>query len=322
MITRRKVLAALGAMPALLTCRSALADTFPSRPIKIIVGFPPGGSSDTVVRLLAEKLQSRLNVSVLVENKPGATGTIAVRQVARSEPDGYTLAYGTSSTHAIAPLFDSEIGYDPIKDFTPLTLLNRSPMIIVANDSVPVNSIPDFVALAKSRGDRPLTYASPGEMSSQNLAMKIVADKMGIRLQHVPYRGSSPALVDLLGGRVDLMIDNIPVLLTYIQANKVKTLAVSSRDSAPQLPKVPPLSQFDVDIDIRSWGGVVGPANLPQAVAQRLSREMADALATNELREAIFSAGSTPQGGSAQSFAEFIVRERNIWMTAHERGVI
>lgn len=322
MTTRRELLKMLSAVPAMLVGSRALANAFPTRPIRIIVGFPPGGSSDTVVRLLAEKLQARLGVTVMVENKPGATGTIAVRQVARSEPDGYTLAYGTSSTHAIAPLFDPAIGYDPIKDFTPLTLINRSPMVIVANPTVPANTIPELVELAKTRADEPLTYASPGEMSSQNLAMKIVADKVGIRLQHVPYRGSSPALIDLLGGRVDLMIDNIPVLLNYLQAGKIRPLAVSSQDSAPQLPEIPPLSRYGIDIDIRSWGGVVGPVNLPADVAQRLSTEMAAALASADLREAIFNAGSTPQGGDAESFAKFILRERNGWLAAQQRGVI
>lgn len=296
--------------------------SYPSRPVRIVVGFPPGGSSDAIVRLVAESLQRRLGTTVIVENKPGATGVVAARQVARTDADGYTLLYATSSSHAIAPIYDADIGYDTERDFCPLFLLNRASMAILTRPALAVRSFDELIALAKSRSSEPLTYGSPGELSSQNLAMRILARALDIPLHHIPYKGSAPALIDLIGGQLDLVIDNVAAPLPHIRTGRVIPLVVTANQRTPQIPDVPCIGESGLDLDLRSWGGLVAPAGLDPAIQAFLSQKIEEVLQERRVNEAIEQSGSVTGTVGGEQFRAFMEAEASRWKNARQEGAI
>jgi tripartite-type tricarboxylate transporter receptor subunit TctC len=296
-------------------------DNYPARPIRIIVGFPPGGSSDNTVRLVADALQKQLGQSVVVENRPGASGAIAAKAVASMAADGYNLFYATSSSHAIAPNLNSRIGYDPLQDFAPITGLGRGGLVLSAGAQVPVANLQEFVAFA--RANPGMTYASPGHASSQHLAMVLFAQENGLQLTHAPYRGSSPGLTDLIGGHVPFMIDNVLAPLPHIRSGKIKAIAVTGIERSHLLPEVPTINESGLPgFDVQAWGGIVAPAGTPPDIVERLNREINKALQIPAIREAILAGGSTPQGGPAAEFARFIARESERWKSVVESNGI
>ncbi|CAM3938683.1 Bug family tripartite tricarboxylate transporter substrate binding protein [Bordetella tumulicola] len=287
---------------------------YPSRPLKIIVGFPPGGSSDNTVRLLGAALQKQIGQPVIVENRPGASGAIAAQAVAAERPDGYTLLYATSSSHAIAPHFNPKLGYDPLNDFTPITLIGRAGLVLTANNSLPVKDITDLIRYAKQQPPDTITYASPGQTSSQHLAIALLSRAAGIELRHIPYKGSAPGLMDLVGGQVNLMIDNLTAPLPFIRDGKIRPLAVTSIKRAEMLPDVPTLDESGIaGFDVQAWGGIMAPANLPAPLTAKLNREINIALTDPAVRKSMHDAGNVPQGGSSTDFANFVAGESAFW---------
>nr|MBF0681905.1 tripartite tricarboxylate transporter substrate binding protein [Pseudomonas sp.] len=306
------------ATAAMMMCHAGTASAaYPDKPVRIVVGFAPGGASDTTVRLVAAALQRQLGQTFVVENRPGASGGIAAQAVARNEADGYTLLYATSSSHAIAPHMGSDLGYDAINDFAPIALLSRAGMVLTANKDVPVNSLEEFVAYAKTNAGR-VTYASPGHASSQHLSMVMLAAHDGLDFVHVPYKGSAPALNDLVGGQVEFMMDNILASLPFIRDKRIKAIAVTSLERAPLLPEVPTMDEQGMKaFDIQAWGGIVAPAGTPPEVVGTLNEELNRVLQDPSIRETILKGGGVPQGGTASEFKSFIASESNRW-----KGVI
>jgi tripartite-type tricarboxylate transporter receptor subunit TctC len=315
---RRQALIVLG---GLALARPVLADDYPRRPIRIIVGFPPGGSSDNTVRLVADALHKQLGESVVVENRPGASGSIAAKAVAAMPPDGYNLFYATSSSHAIAPHLNAKLGYDPLVDFAPITALGRGGLVLTASTQAPVSTLEEFFTFA--RANPGAVYASPGHASSQHLAMVLLAQENGLQLTHAPYRGSAPGLTDLIGGHVPFMIDNVLAPLPHIRSGKIKAIAVTGIERSHLLPDVPTIDESGLQgFDVQAWGGIVAPAGTPDAIVQLLNGEITKALQIPSIRQAILDGGSTPQGGSAGDFARFIAKESGKWKGVVERNGI
>lgn len=323
MTQRRHFIAALAVGISAPLLAFAQAPDYPVRPVKILVGFPPGGSSDTTVRLLASALQKQMGQPVIVENRPGASGAIAAQAAAVARPDGYTLLYATSSSHAIAPHFNPNLGYDPLNDFTPITLIGRAGLVLSANDALPVHNIAELIRYARQQPPDTITYASPGQTSSQHLAMEIFSQAAGVQLRHVPYKGSAPGLMDLVGGQVNLMIDNVTAPLPFIRDGKIRPLAVTSAQRAEMLPDVPTMEESGMaGFDVQAWGGIMAPAHLPQALTDRLNREINLALADPAVRKTMHDAGSVPQGGSSDDFKRFVASESAFWKRAiHVAGI-
>lgn len=323
-MTRRSILNAAVALglgaglsalaPVRAQSREDILPNFPSRALRIVVGFPPGGSSDSTVRLVASALQRQLGKPVLVDNRPGASGAIAAQMVAAARPDGYTLLYATSSSHAIAPHVNDKLGYDPVRDFTPIALAGRAGLVLTANKDLPVHSVAELVRYARQHPTGTLTYASPGQASSQHLALVMFSQVAGIQMRHVPYKGSAPGLMDLIGGQVDLMIDNITAPLPFIRDGKIRALAVTSAERAEMLPEVPTMAESGFPgFDVQAWGGIMAPAGVPPALTERLNREVNLALADPAVQKSMRDAGSVPQGGSSADFGAFVARESANW---------
>ncbi|HEY6512187.1 MAG TPA: tripartite tricarboxylate transporter substrate binding protein [Burkholderiaceae bacterium] len=280
---------------------------YPNKTIKLIVGFAPGGSTDIVGRIVAQRLGERLGQTVTVENKAGAGGTIGADLAAKSPPDGYTLTLGTTSTHAIAAGAYSKLPYDPVADFTQISLVAITPYLLVVNPQVKASSLAEFVALAKSQPGK-LNYASAGNGTATHLAMEMLKDAAGIDLVHIPYKGNAPADAAIIGGEVQAVFGSMPALLQNTKANKVRPLAVGTTARSPALPEVPTVAeQGYAGFEAALWLGVMGPANMPRSVVDRLHKEIAAVVATPEFKAAMDANGAEPLASkSADEFREML----------------
>lgn len=278
----------------LVPCASIAQADYPNKPIKLIVGFAPGGSTDIVARIVAQRLGERLGQNVLVDNKAGAGGTIGADIAAKSAPDGYTLTLGTTSTHAIAPGAYSKLPYDPVADFTQISLVAITPYLLVVNPQVKATTLAEFVALAKAQ-PRKLNYASAGNGTATHLAMEMLKDTAGIDLIHIPYKGNAPADLAIVGGEVQAVFGSMPALLQNTRAGKVRPLAVGSAARSPAMPEVPTVSELGYPgFEAALWLGVMGPANMPRAVVDRLHKEIVAIVATPEFKAAMDANGAEP----------------------------
>jgi tripartite-type tricarboxylate transporter receptor subunit TctC len=267
---------------------------FPNRPIKLIVGFAPGGSTDIVGRLIAQKLGERLGQPVVVENRAGAGGTIGADLTAKSPPDGYTLTLGTTSTHAIAAGAYSKLPYDPVKDFTQISLVAITPYLLVVNPQVPVKTLPEFVALAKANAGK-MNYASAGSGTATHLAMEMLKDAAKLDIVHVPYKGNAPADVAILAGEVQTVFGSMPALLQNTKAGKVRPIAVGTSSRSPALPDVPTVAEQGYPgFEAALWLGIMGPPNMPKPVVDRLHKEIVAIVATPEWKAAMDTNGAEP----------------------------
>ena len=280
---------------------------YPNKTIKLIVGFAPGGSTDIVGRIVAQRLGERLGQTVAVENKAGAGGTIGADLAAKAPPDGYTLTLGTTSTHAIAAGAYSKLPYDPVADFTQISLVAITPYLLVVNPQVKASSLAEFVTLAKSQPGK-LNYASAGNGTATHLAMEMLKDAAGIDLVHIPYKGNAPADAAILGGEVQAVFGSMPALLQNTKANKVRPLAVGTTARSPALPDVPTVAeQGYAGFEAALWLGVMGPANMPRSVVDRLHKEIAAVVATPEFKAAMDANGAEPLASkSADEFREML----------------
>lgn len=289
------------------------AQDYPSQPVRFVVPFAPGGTTDVLARLVGEKLSASLGQQFVIDNKPGAGGNIGTAQVAKAEPDGYTILMGTVGTHAINASIYPKLPYDPIKDFAPVTLVATVPNVLVVNLEVPASSVAELTALAKEKPGE-LNFASSGNGTSIHLSGELFKAMTGVDIVHVPYKGSGPAVVDLLGGQVQMMFDNLPSSAPQIQAGKLRALAVTSKERSPTLPDVPTMAEAGVPgYEALSWFGVLAPAGTPDAIVARLQAEIAKALADPAMRERFAELGAVPVGDTPAEFADFIGAETAKW---------
>ena len=309
----------LGLLPLVfLSGHSAMAIEYPGAPVRIIVGFPPGNATDTVARTLAVKLSEAFNgAPFVIENRPGAAGSIGTSAVAKADPNGLTLLVGSSGTLAINPWLYKNLPYDPIKDFAPITQLVSLPMYVVVHPSVPANSLAELVALAKQKPGA-LNYGSSGDGSSNHLVAAVLSATTGMDLTHVPYKGSGPALTDLLAGRLSLMVDTAPAVLQYIKAGKLKVLAVTKPSRTAILPDVPTVSELGYPgFNAQAWLGFLAPGGTPQATIDVLAKASAKILTSTSFLTQMASLGAEPVGGTPTEFAVHISAELKRW-----KGVI
>ena len=290
----------------------AQAGTYPERPIRIVVGFAPGGGADIVARQIGNQLQAQMGQPVVVENKPGATGTIAAANVATSGADGYSMMLASQSTMVIAPSMYPKLAFDPIKDFTPVTQLVSMPLVLVVHPSVPANTVQELVALAKS--GKVTTFASSGSGGPQHIAGELFNLKGNVKLTHVPYKGESQALTDVVSGMVPVMFANLPVVAGFIKSGKVKTIAISSLARAPSLPNVPTVAESGfANFEVLTWYGLFAPKNTPKPVIGRINNEIAVALKNPELRSKLDQQGLTVMGTNTDQFSAFMKTELPKW---------
>ena len=301
---------AAAAVPAIAAAAATVPDPWPAKPVRFVVPFPPGGPLDISARLIGARLAERLGQPVLVDNRPGAGGSLGAQLVARAAGDGYTLLMGALSTHAVNPWLYPSIGYDPVRDFTPVTLVANVPNVLVVHPSVKADSVKALVALARARPGG-LAYASGGSGSGGHLAGELLKSTAKIELVHVPYKGAAPALADLVGGQVPMMFDNLASALPQVRAGKVRALAVTTATRSTFLPELPTMQEAGVPgFDISTWFGVFAPAGLPAPILDRLHREIVDSLQVPDVRERLAGFGSEPVGNTPAQFAAFIRAEQ------------
>ena len=304
----KRMLAAAFLIAALLPVGAA-AQSFPSKPIKIIVPYSPGGTTDLVARLVAQKLSERFGQPVVVDNKPGANGMIGADAVAKAAPDGYTLGIASPGTHAANASLYKAMPYDTIKDFTPVTLAVSAPMLLIVHPSLGVGSVKELIAAAKAKPGT-ISYASGGSGSSQHLAMELLKNMAGIDMTHVPYKGSSASYPDLLGGTVKAEMDVLPTALPPVKSGRLKVLATGSAKRLAILPDVPTVAEAGIPgYESSSWYGFVAPANLPPDVLQKLNGEIVRALQQPDVSEKLVNAGVIVVAGTPQEFAAHIRSE-------------
>jgi tripartite-type tricarboxylate transporter receptor subunit TctC len=308
------VLAAVAAVVAGigLACGRAGAQDYPNRPVRVVVPFSPGGAVDGPMRLVAQKMSDGLGQQVIVENKPGAGATIGSEIVAKAAADGYTLLLA-SQTNAISASLYRTLSYDPIEDFAPISLIGREPGVLVVNPSLPVKSVAEFIAYAKERPGQ-VDYASSGNGSGQHLFMALFASSTGLKLNHVPYRGSAQATTDLLAGTVPVSIPGTAGMVGHIKAGKLRPLAVTGAQRSPQLPDVPTLIESGVaGYQAYVWLGLLAPKGTPPAIVERLHREVIAALAAPEVKTYMASAGIEIVGSTPAEFGAYFRAEKDLW---------
>lgn len=311
-ISRRQVLAAALAL-AVSAPAAAQAPSWPDKPIRLIVGFAPGGFTDVLARLIGQKLQDRLGQSVLVENKAGAAGTIGADIVAKSKPDGYTLLLGHSNSNSVAPALYPKLPYDVVRDFTPIVRVATTPLLLTLNPAVEAKDVKGFVALAKSKPEA-LRFASSGNGSAQHLAAARFMLATQTKMTHVPYKGSGQAIVDLLSGQVDLNFESPPNVLQHAKAGKLRVLAITSDKRSPLLPDVPTMAEAGVNnAEMLQWFAVLGPAGMPADVTQKLNTEISAILKQPDVVDKIASQGGEIVAGPAEEFAAFLVKDTASW---------
>ena len=295
-------------------CGTALAQVYPSRPVRLIVPFPAGGSTDLIGRTLAKKLGEGLGRQVIVENRPGAGGTIGVAALARLPADGYALGMGTVSTLGMAPVVRAVPPYDPLAAFAPVSLVASAPFIVVVNASVPAKSLEELIALAKAKPGQ-LNFASIGDGTLQHFAGESFKSLAHVDMVHVPYKGVAPALIDLLAGQVQVGFDILASFqLQNVQSGKLRALAVLGPARVAQLPSVPVASEAGLaGFDITAWFGLIAPKGTPAEIVARLNAEVRKAVVSAELREAIATQGLEPAADSPQEFASLIEKEMARW---------
>ena len=304
-----KIIAGITACAGILAFPGAAfaQSEYPNRPIKLIVGFAPGGSTDIIGRIVAQKLGERLGQTIVVENRAGAGGTIGADATAKAPPDGYTLTLGTTSTHAIAAGAYSKLPYNPVTDFTPISLVAITPYLLVVNPQVQARNLNEFLALAKSQPGK-LNYASAGNGTATHLAMEMLKDAAKIDVVHVPYKGNAPADVAILAGDVQAVFGSMPALLQNTKANKVRPLAVGTATRSPALPDVPTVAEQGYPgFEAALWLGIMGPANMPKPIADRLHKEIVAIVATPEFKAAMDANGAEPiSSKSPDEFREML----------------
>jgi hypothetical protein len=286
---------------------------FSDRPIRIVVPYPAGGTTDLLARAVAPRLAERLGRTVMVENKPGAGGVIGSQLVAKSPADGHTLIFASIASHGIIPALQTPPPYDPVKDFAPITLIASTPNVLLANVNLPAKDVQELIALAKAKPGT-INFGSTSHGGSPHMSGELFKTLAGIDIVHVPYKGGSPMLIDLMGGQVAIGIDNLPSSMTYIRAGKVKALAVTTTKRWPGAPEIPTMIEAGVaGYDVSAWFGMLAPAGTPKPVIDVLNTNLVAILKMPDLTKQFFELGAEPVGDTPAEFAKFIQEEGVKW---------
>lgn len=282
-----RLLVALIALVAL----GANAQSYPNKPIRLIVGFEPGGNTDTVARVVGQKLGERLGQQVIVENKVGASGTIGTHDAARAAPDGYTLTMGTTTTHAIAPAAYAKLPYDPVADFEPIALVASAPYLLVVNSSFPAKDLKEFIAVVKANPGK-YNYGSAGQATTTHLVMATLASRAGLEMVHIPYKGNAPATTAILGGQIEALFGALPPLLPHVSAGKLRALAISSGKRSASVPDVPTVAESGFPgYDMALWLGFFAPKGTPPAIIKHLETALLEVARSPELKSVLEKQG-------------------------------
>ena len=309
----KKILTALVFALAALCAWPALAQTYPAKPIVLVVPFAPGGTSELISRLVAQKLTERLGQQVVVENRPGAAGNIAMEQVARAAPDGYTLILGHIGTLAVNPAMFAKLPYDPVRDFAPVSLMVAVPNIVAVNPAVPAKNLQELLELARAKPGS-INYGSAGNGSAGHLAMEYLKRIAKVDMVHVPYKGTGPMLTDLLAGQTQATFTGSSPLLPHIKSGKLRALAVGSAKRIPSLPDVPTVAESGfAGFETAQWYGIIAPAKTPPAILQKLSTEIAQVLKLPDVTARLSGDGTVMIGSSPKEFAGYIDAEMKRW---------
>ncbi|MGZ8266301.1 MAG: Bug family tripartite tricarboxylate transporter substrate binding protein [Burkholderiales bacterium] len=299
---RIRLIAAVSACLAAGAVANAGEQSYPVKPVRMVIPFPPGGTTDILGRIASQKLSEALGQQVVPDNRSGASGNIGTEQVAKAPPDGYTLLTAPGSTLTIHPSLYAKLGFDPLRDFAPVTILAGVPNLLVVHPSLPVRNVKELIALAKSKPDQ-LNYASTGAGQSTHLSMELFKNMAGVKIVHVPYKGSAPAVTDLLGGHVPMMFDNMPSALPHVKAGKLRALGVSTSKRSPTAPDVPTVAESGLPgFDVTVWFAVLAPAATPRDIVTRLNRVLVKALQGADVREKLASQGAEPIGNTSEQF--------------------
>ena len=305
--------ALLTGMALLLTPLGAAAQAYPNKPIRLVVPYAPGGAAGTLGRILGDRLAASLGQPVLVDHRPGGGTLIGNDAVAKAAPDGYTLVMGTVTSHAMASSLNLRMPFDPEKDFAPISLIASLPFVLVAHPSVQPRNVRELVAAAKARPGH-FTFGSAGNGTSNHLAGELFKSAAGIRMVHIPYRGSAPALVDVLGGQISMMFDLTATALPQIAAGKVKALAITSPKRSPLAPDVPTMAEAGYPgVEVVSWFGILAPAGTPPAIVSQLNAEIVKAMQLPEVKTQMAGLGAEAITSTPQEFAAYIASERAKW---------
>jgi len=315
---RRRALAVL--LASIAVPGRVLAQAWPGRPVRLIVPFPPGGSTDILGRSIAQKLQEALGQPFVVENKGGAGGSIGATEAARAAPDGYTLLMGHIGPLAVNPSLYPDLAYDPMRSFAPVTLIARVPNVLVVNPGVPANDVRQLIALAKSKPGA-LRYASGGNGSAAHLAMEYFKLRTQTDIGHIPYRGTSPAVVDVIAGQVEIIMTGVPAVIEHVKAGKLRALGVSSRMPVASMPGVPTIAASGVpDFEAIQWYGIVAPTRTPPAVIALLNAEIGRALQTPALKSRLDAEGAEAAPTTPEAFGALIADEIARWKPVVEQS--
>lgn len=300
------------ALAACIAC-GANAQAYPAKPIRLVVPFTPGGSTDILARLVGQKLGEAFGQQVIIDNRPGAGGNIGVELVAKSLPDGYTLVMGHIGTFGVNPSLYPKLPYDPIKDFQPITLFAKVPNLLAVNPSLPVKSVKDLIALARAKPGA-LNYGSGGNGSAAHLATEYFKLLSKTDIQHIPYKGTAPAITDLISGQVSMAITGVPPLLPHVKSGRVRAIAVATSKRLPLLPELPTIAETGLPgYEATQWYGVLAPAATPKDIVTRLNAEIVKALQRPEVKERLASEAAEPVGNTPEQFQAFIKAEIARW---------
>jgi tripartite-type tricarboxylate transporter receptor subunit TctC len=316
MIVRRMNLLHLSLAALIALSAASVHAVYPDRPLRLIVPFPPGGAVDVLGRAVALNARDALGQNIVVDNRPGFGGAVGSELAAHATPDGYTLLMGSTSTISINPSLVPNLAYNASKDFVPITLVGFVPHVLVATMSVPANNLKDFIAYAKARPGQ-LAYGSAGVGTPHHIALEMFKQMTGVDLLHVPYKGTAPALLDLLSGRVACMSSEVLAVLPHVRVGKLRALGIATASRNQVAPEIPTVAEAGLPgFEVTSWYGVLAPTGTPRDVTSRLSRDIAKSLSTPDMRQRFADLGATPVGNTPDEFAAFIKREGAKWAKA------
>jgi tripartite-type tricarboxylate transporter receptor subunit TctC len=308
-----RVLAAVFLSVIWAASASAAANEYPERPIRLVVPFPPGGGADNLARIIMPKVATILGESIIIDNRPGAGGNVGAESVARAAPDGYTLLYGTNGTHAINASLYQNLRFDPVKDFVPVSRMTTIAALLIVNSGFPANSVAELIAYAKSHPGE-INFASAGNGTTSHLAGELFRKMAGIDIVHVPYRGGALAVVDLIGGQVQMMIDVMPNAYPLAKEGKVRGLAVTTARAFPASPEYPTVAESGLPgFEISAWDGIFAPAGTPEHIIVKLNAAIRQALDDPRLREALLARGAQPVPTTPDEFARSITASADKW---------